>query len=46
MWTHVFLTTALGEVEWPPSRSGRFTAGIHWVGGWLDLRTDLDYMEK
>jgi hypothetical protein len=46
-----FLTSALDGGEWPASRPGRFIPGkrtpsIHWIGGWVGPRTDLDDMEK
>jgi hypothetical protein len=28
------------------SRSGRFTPGTHWIGGWADSRACLDDLEK
>jgi hypothetical protein len=48
---HIFLTLALVGGEWSASRPGRFTPGekahcTHWIGGWMDLRTGLDNMEK
>jgi hypothetical protein len=46
-----FLTSALDESERSASRSGRFTPGesapnIHWIGGWVDPRADLDAATK
>jgi hypothetical protein len=43
------LAVAVGELS--ASRPGRFTpgeraSGAHWVGGWVDLRADLDDVEK
>jgi hypothetical protein len=48
---HIFLTSALVGVEWSTSRPGRFTPGerapgTHWIGGWVDLKTGLDDLEK
>jgi hypothetical protein len=48
---HVFLALALIGDEWSDSHSGRFTqgegtSGIHWLGGWVGLRSSLDVMEK
>jgi hypothetical protein len=43
---HIFLTLALVGGEWSVSRPGRFTPGTHWIGGWVDLRTGLDDLEK
>jgi hypothetical protein len=45
------LTSALGEGEWSDSRPGSFTtgeraSGTHWIGGWVNLRADLDDVEK
>jgi hypothetical protein len=47
----IFLTSALVEVEWSASRSGRFTPGeraprTHWILGWVDPRADLDDLEE
>jgi hypothetical protein len=46
-----FLTSAVGGNEWSASRPGRFTpgeraSGIHWIGGWVALRTGLDDVKK
>jgi hypothetical protein len=46
-WLHVILISTIDEVEWSASRPGRFapggrTAGIHWIGGWVNPRTGLD----
>jgi hypothetical protein len=51
VWIHVFLTSALVGGEWTTSRPGRFTPGerapsTHWIGGWVDLRGGLNYLEK
>jgi hypothetical protein len=48
---HIFLTSALGGVEWSASRPGRFTPGerapgTRWIGGWMDPRAGLDDLEK
>jgi hypothetical protein len=37
--------------EWLTSRPGRFTPwertpGIHWIGGWVHLRSGLDDLEE
>jgi hypothetical protein len=32
---HIFLTSALVRGEWSATRSGRFTLGTHWRGGWV-----------
>jgi hypothetical protein len=47
---HIFLTSALGEGEWSNSRSGRFILGrgvpvLHWIGGWMNPRADLDSLD-
>jgi hypothetical protein len=47
----IFLTSALAGGEWSVSRSGHFTPGeraprVHWIGGWVSLRTSLDDVEK
>jgi hypothetical protein len=49
--TPPFLVSALDGSEWSVQRSGRFTSGerahgIHWIGGWVGLRTGLDAVEK
>jgi hypothetical protein len=41
----------LGTTQRPASSSCLFTPGervpdIHWIGGWVDPRADLDNMEK
>jgi hypothetical protein len=46
-----FVTSALDRGEWLASRPGRFTpeertSGIHWIGGWVDVRAGLDALEK
>jgi hypothetical protein len=41
-----FFISALGGGEWSASRLGRFTPGIHWMGGWVDPRADLDDVAK
>jgi hypothetical protein len=48
---HIFLTSELAGDEWSLSRPDSFTPGgkapgTHWIGGWVDLRDDLDDMEK
>jgi hypothetical protein len=40
------LTSALAGGEWSASRPGRYTLGIHWIGGWVGSRTGLDAAEK
>jgi hypothetical protein len=51
VYIHIFLTSALAGVEWSASRRCRFTPeerahGIHWIGGWVGPRADLDDVEK
>jgi hypothetical protein len=51
VYIHIFLTSALTGGEWSASRPGRFTAGdkapgTHSIGGWVDLRTGLEDVEK
>lgn len=46
-----FLTSALGECEWPASRPGRFNAekraiDTYWIGMWLGPGAGLDAVEK
>jgi hypothetical protein len=41
----VYLTTALVGGEWSASGPRRFTAGTHWIGGWVGPRTGLDDVE-
>jgi hypothetical protein len=48
---HIFFTSTLVGGEWSTSRPGRFTPGerapgIHWIGGWVDIRAGLDDLEK
>jgi hypothetical protein len=48
---HIFLTSTLAVGEWSASRPGRFTPeerapGTHWIGGWVDPRDGLGYLEK
>jgi hypothetical protein len=50
VFAHVFLTSLIGG-EWSASLPGRFTpgegaSGTHRIGGWVGLRTGLDYLEK
>jgi hypothetical protein len=37
---------ALVRFEWSASRPCFFAPGTHWIGGWVDPRAGLDYMEK
>jgi hypothetical protein len=52
MYRSIFaLTSTLVGGEWSASRPGRFTPGertpgTHWIGGWVDLRADLDDVEN
>jgi hypothetical protein len=39
------LTSALFGGEWLTSRPGHFTPGER-IGGWVELRADLDDLEK
>jgi hypothetical protein len=41
-WFHSFLISALGGGEWSVSRPGRFTPGVHWIGGCVGPRADMD----
>jgi hypothetical protein len=48
---HVFLISALFEVEWLASHSSRFTPGktahgTHWIGGCVGPRASLNAVEK
>jgi hypothetical protein len=43
---HIFLTSSLAGGEWLASRSGRFTPGTYWIGGWVDPRAGPDDVEK
>jgi hypothetical protein len=43
---HVSLTSALVEDESSASRSGRFTPGTHWIGGWVDPTAVPNDMDK
>jgi hypothetical protein len=40
-----FLTSALDRGKWSASYPGRFTTGIHWIGGWMGPRAGLDAVE-
>jgi hypothetical protein len=46
VYIHIFLTSALVGSEWSASHPGRFTTGIHWIGGWVGSRAGLDDLEK
>jgi hypothetical protein len=46
VWIHVLLISALDGGDWSSSRTGRFTPGSHWIGGWVGPRTGLDAVEK
>jgi hypothetical protein len=46
VYSHICLALALVGDEWSPSRSGRFTPGTHWMGGWVDPRAGLDDVEE
>jgi hypothetical protein len=39
------LTLALYRNGWSASRPCRFTPGTHWIGSWVDTRTELDHMK-
>jgi hypothetical protein len=41
----LFWTSALDGGEWSAFRHGRFTPGIHWIGGWVGPRAGLDAVE-
>jgi hypothetical protein len=47
---HIFLTSALvgvsGQLHSRPLYPGERAPGNHWIGGWVDPRADLDYVEK
>jgi hypothetical protein len=48
---HVFLSSALVWSKWSVSPlaalpPGERAPGIHWIGGWVNLRIGLDDMEK
>jgi hypothetical protein len=40
---HAFLTFALDKGEWSASCLDCFTPGMHWIGGWVGPRADLEY---
>jgi hypothetical protein len=46
VYLHAFLTSALDGGEWSASRSGPFTPGTHWIGGWMDPRAEHGSEEK
>jgi hypothetical protein len=37
VYIHVFLISAIVGGEWSALRSGCFTPGDHWIGGWVGL---------
>jgi hypothetical protein len=41
-----FLTAVQIAVEWSASRFGLKVHGIHWIGGWVGPRIDLDDVER
>jgi hypothetical protein len=43
---HAFMTSALVGGEWSTSCPDERAPGAHWIGGWVDTRTDLDYMKR
>jgi hypothetical protein len=43
---HIFLTSSLAGGEWSASRTGCFTHGTRWIGGWVGPRAGLDDVEK
>jgi hypothetical protein len=48
---HIFLTSVPAGGEWSASRPDRLppgekAPGTHWIGGWVDPRAGLDYLEK
>jgi hypothetical protein len=50
-YIHVLLTSALVGDDLSASRHDCFILGenvpsTHWIGGWVDLRPCLDYMEN
>jgi hypothetical protein len=45
IYIHIFVTSVVGG-EWSASCSHRFTAGTHWIGGWVGPRAGLDDVEK
>jgi hypothetical protein len=51
MYKSTFFISALAGGEWSASRPCRFTPEerapvTHWIGGWVDPRASLDYVEK
>jgi hypothetical protein len=51
VYIHIFLTSTLAGGEWSASRPGRFTPGesstdANWIGGWVNPRAGLHYVEK
>jgi hypothetical protein len=48
---HIFFILAVVAGKWSASRPGLFTRGevapgTHWIGGWVNPRARLDYVEK
>jgi hypothetical protein len=51
VYIHIFLSRhwleVSGQLHAPASiTSGEEALGAHWIGGWVDPRAGLDYMEK
>jgi hypothetical protein len=43
---HIFLISELVGGERSASRYWCFTLGTYWIGGWVDPRVGLEYVEK
>jgi hypothetical protein len=46
VWIYKLFTSTLVGVDWSASRSGHFTPGTHWIGGWVGHGTALEYVEN
>jgi hypothetical protein len=46
MQIHTFLTSTRDGGEWSASRTGRFTPGKNWIGGWVGPTAGLNAVTK
>jgi hypothetical protein len=45
-WMHTNILTGVVSFTPQPLYPGKRSLKIHWIGGWVDSRTGLDYIEK